>query len=55
MKSCLCYFDIADIKFLQEIWLERWADRGGGQKALYVTVYFLLAIFNTVGNGGYIW
>ncbi|KAJ5175771.1 multidrug resistance-associated protein [Penicillium canariense] len=38
-----------------QIWLERWADRGGGQKALYVTVYFLLAICNTVGNGGYVW
>ncbi|PYI06874.1 multidrug resistance-associated protein [Aspergillus sclerotiicarbonarius CBS 121057] len=38
-----------------QIWLERWANRGGGQKPLYVTVYFLLAIFNTVGNGGYVW
>ncbi|KGO68014.1 ABC transporter, transmembrane domain, type 1 [Penicillium italicum] len=38
-----------------EIWLQRWADRGGGQKALYVTVYFFLAICNTIGNGGYVW
>ncbi|CRG90845.1 Multidrug resistance-associated protein 1 [Talaromyces islandicus] len=38
-----------------QIWLQRWADRGGGQKPLYVTVYFLLAICNTVGNGGYVW
>ncbi|KAJ5186523.1 P-loop containing nucleoside triphosphate hydrolase protein [Penicillium cf. viridicatum] len=37
------------------IWLQRWADRGGGQKALYVTVYFFLAICNTIGNGGYVW
>ncbi|OQE42091.1 hypothetical protein PENCOP_c004G02534 [Penicillium coprophilum] len=38
-----------------QIWLKRWADRGGGQKALYVSVYFFLAICNTVGNGGYVW
>ncbi|KGO40807.1 ABC transporter, transmembrane domain, type 1 [Penicillium expansum] len=38
-----------------EIWLQRWADRGGGQKALYVTIYFFLAICNTIGNGGYVW
>ncbi|KAH8698352.1 multidrug resistance-associated protein [Talaromyces proteolyticus] len=47
--------DTADISFLLEIWLERWADRGGSQKALYVTVYFLLATCNTIGNGGYVW
>ncbi|KAI2695411.1 hypothetical protein CBS147332_9340 [Penicillium roqueforti] len=38
-----------------KIWLERWANRGGGQKPLYVTIYFLLAICNTIGNGGYVW
>ncbi|KXG48870.1 ABC transporter, transmembrane domain, type 1 [Penicillium griseofulvum] len=38
-----------------QIWLKRWADRGGGQKALYVSIYFFLAICNTVGNGGYVW
>ncbi|PWY94818.1 multidrug resistance-associated protein [Aspergillus sclerotioniger CBS 115572] len=38
-----------------QIWLKRWANRGGGQKPLYVTVYLLLAIFNTVGIGGYVW
>ncbi|OQE00437.1 hypothetical protein PENVUL_c052G02467 [Penicillium vulpinum] len=38
-----------------QIWLKRWADRGGDQKALYVSVYFFLAICNTVGNGGYVW
>ncbi|OGM41659.1 ATP-binding cassette transporter [Aspergillus bombycis] len=38
-----------------QIWLERWAHHGGGQKALYVTVYFVLALCNTVGNGGYVW
>ncbi|KAJ6006036.1 multidrug resistance-associated protein [Penicillium sp. IBT 35674x] len=38
-----------------QIWLERWANRGGGQKPLYVTIYFFLAICNTIGNGGYIW
>ncbi|KAJ5434324.1 ABC transporter transmembrane domain type 1 [Penicillium cf. griseofulvum] len=38
-----------------QIWLKRWADRGGGQRALYVSVYFFLAICNTVGNGGYVW
>ncbi|KAJ5371907.1 P-loop containing nucleoside triphosphate hydrolase protein [Penicillium concentricum] len=37
------------------IWLQQWADRGGAQKRLYVTVYFLLAICNTIGNGGYVW
>lgn len=43
------------MNFLPEIWLQRWADRGGGQKALYVTIYFFLAICNTIGNGGYVW
>ncbi|KAJ5802793.1 uncharacterized protein N7503_005243 [Penicillium pulvis] len=38
-----------------QIWLERWANRGGGQKPLYVTIYFLLAICNIIGNGGCIW
>ncbi|KAK6823100.1 hypothetical protein RU639_006189 [Aspergillus parasiticus] len=38
-----------------QIWLERWAARGGAQKVLYVTVYIFLAICNTVGNGGYVW
>ncbi|KAJ5513372.1 P-loop containing nucleoside triphosphate hydrolase protein [Penicillium fimorum] len=38
-----------------QIWLKRWADHGGGQKALYVSVYFFLAICNTVGNSGYVW
>ncbi|KAJ6020781.1 multidrug resistance-associated protein [Penicillium herquei] len=38
-----------------QIWLEQWASRGGDQKALYVTVYFLLGICNIVGNGGYVW
>ncbi|CAI7605239.1 unnamed protein product [Penicillium palitans] len=38
-----------------DIWLQRWADRGGGQKTLYVTVYLFLAICNTIGNGGYVW
>ncbi|KAJ5907320.1 multidrug resistance-associated protein [Penicillium taxi] len=47
--------DITDISFLPEIWLKRWADRDGAQKALYVSVYFFLAICNTVGNGGYVW
>lgn len=47
--------DITDVDFLLEIWLERWADHGGAQKALYVTVYIFLAICNTVGNGGYVW
>ncbi|KAE8340830.1 hypothetical protein BDV24DRAFT_151712 [Aspergillus arachidicola] len=47
--------DITDIDLLLEIWLERWAARGGAQKALYVTVYIFLAICNTVGNGGYVW
>ncbi|KAJ5817100.1 P-loop containing nucleoside triphosphate hydrolase protein [Penicillium robsamsonii] len=37
------------------IWLKQWADRGGAQKQLYVTVYFLLALCNTFGNGGYVW
>lgn len=46
---------ITDISLHIEIWLERWANRGGGQKPLYVTVYLLLAICNTIGNGGYIW
>jgi hypothetical protein len=47
--------DLTNISFLLEIWLKRWADRGGGQKGLYVSVYFFLAICNTVGNGGYVW
>ncbi|OQD96291.1 hypothetical protein PENSOL_c016G04406 [Penicillium solitum] len=47
--------DSAVYNTYSEIWLQRWADRGGGQKALYVTVYFFLAICNTVGNGGYVW
>ncbi|KAE8329410.1 P-loop containing nucleoside triphosphate hydrolase protein [Aspergillus sergii] len=47
--------DITDIDLLLEIWLERWAARGGAQKVLYVTVYIFLAICNTVGNGGYVW
>ncbi|KAB8205128.1 P-loop containing nucleoside triphosphate hydrolase protein [Aspergillus parasiticus] len=47
--------DITDIDLLLEIWLERWAARGGAQKILYVTVYIFLAICNTVGNGGYVW
>ncbi|KAE8149908.1 P-loop containing nucleoside triphosphate hydrolase protein [Aspergillus avenaceus] len=38
-----------------QIWLEQWADHAGARKALYVTVYFLLAVCNTVGNGGYVW
>ncbi|KAE8312243.1 P-loop containing nucleoside triphosphate hydrolase protein [Aspergillus transmontanensis] len=46
---------ITDIDLLLEIWLERWAARGGSQRALYVTVYIFLAICNTVGNGGYVW
>jgi hypothetical protein len=38
-----------------EIWLEWWAAGNGTQNALYVTVYFMLAVFNSVGNGGYVW
>lgn len=38
-----------------EIWLKWWADRGGNQKALFVSVYFVLAIFNSIANGGYVW
>lgn len=38
-----------------EIWLKWWADRGGDRKALFVSVYFVLAIFNSIGNGGYVW
>jgi ATP-binding cassette, subfamily C (CFTR/MRP), member 1 len=38
-----------------EIWLEWWAAGNGAQKALYVTVYFMLASFNSFGNGGYVW
>lgn len=38
-----------------EIWLEWWATGNGTQKALYVTVYFILALFNSLGNGGYVW
>lgn len=46
----------AQTDFLRpEIWLEWWAAGNGAQKALYVTVYFLLAIFNSIGNGGYVW
>ncbi|EED13629.1 ATP-binding cassette transporter, putative [Talaromyces stipitatus ATCC 10500] len=38
-----------------QIWLKWWADRGGDQRALFVSVYFVLAIFNSIGNGGYVW
>ncbi|GAM36282.1 vacuolar glutathione S-conjugate transporter [Talaromyces pinophilus] len=38
-----------------QIWLEWWAAGNGAQKALYVTVYFMLASFNSFGNGGYVW
>lgn len=54
-KSSLATSDITDINLQIEIWLQRWADRGGGQKTLYVTIYFFLAICNTIGNGGYVW
>jgi hypothetical protein len=41
--------------FNEAIWLKWWADVGGGQLPLYITVYILLGIFNSVGNGGYAW
>ncbi|PYH89268.1 multidrug resistance-associated protein [Aspergillus ellipticus CBS 707.79] len=38
-----------------QMWLERWANHGGEETPLYLAIYFLLAILNTVGNGGYVW
>ncbi|OKL59747.1 hypothetical protein UA08_04922 [Talaromyces atroroseus] len=38
-----------------QIWLEWWSKQGGGQKGLYVSVYMMLALFNSIGNGGYVW
>ncbi|MCJ1360247.1 MAG: hypothetical protein MMC33_010250 [Icmadophila ericetorum] len=38
-----------------QIWLQWWTNVGGGQLPLYVTIYFLLAVLNSVSNGGYVW
>ncbi|OJK04669.1 hypothetical protein ASPACDRAFT_1892879 [Aspergillus aculeatus ATCC 16872] len=38
-----------------QIWLERWTSRGGEQRALYVTVYVMLAILEVICMGGYVW
>ncbi|KAI1100526.1 ABC transporter [Jackrogersella minutella] len=38
-----------------QIWLKWWTDAGGGQLGLYISIYLVLAVFNSVGNGGYVW
>ncbi|KAH7319081.1 putative ATP-binding cassette transporter [Rhexocercosporidium sp. MPI-PUGE-AT-0058] len=38
-----------------QIWLKWWTDISGGQIAKYISIYFLLAVFNSIGTGGYIW
>ncbi|RAK73686.1 putative ATP-binding cassette transporter [Aspergillus fijiensis CBS 313.89] len=38
-----------------QIWLERWTSRGGEQRALYVTVYIMLALLEVICMGGYVW
>lgn len=49
-------FNSPQINFFRpEIWLEWWVAGDGVQKTLYVTVYFMLALFNSIGNGGYVW
>ncbi|RDA86714.1 hypothetical protein CP532_4180 [Ophiocordyceps camponoti-leonardi (nom. inval.)] len=37
------------------VWLKWWAEVDGGQIALYMSVYFILAVMNSVGTGGYVW
>jgi ATP-binding cassette subfamily C (CFTR/MRP) protein 1 len=37
------------------IWLSWWTLIDGRQIALYISIYFLLATFYTVGIGGYVW
>ncbi|PHH93023.1 hypothetical protein CDD83_2133 [Cordyceps sp. RAO-2017] len=37
------------------LWLKWWAEIDGGQIALYMSVYFILAVMNSVGTGGYVW
>ncbi|PHH63516.1 hypothetical protein CDD81_5797 [Ophiocordyceps australis] len=38
-----------------QIWLKWWSDVGGGQVALYMTVYIALALLTCIGEGGYVW
>ncbi|KAI1207078.1 ABC transporter [Annulohypoxylon truncatum] len=38
-----------------QIWLKWWSDAGGGQLGLYISVYLVLAILTSIGNGGYVW
>ncbi|KAI0881278.1 ABC transporter [Annulohypoxylon maeteangense] len=38
-----------------QIWLKWWSDAGGGQLGLYISVYLVLAILSSIGNGGYVW
>ncbi|KAK5992013.1 ABC multidrug transporter B [Cladobotryum mycophilum] len=38
-----------------QIWLKWWTDIGGGQIALYMTIYLGLALLTSVGEGGYVW
>lgn len=38
-----------------QIWLKWWSDAGGGQLGVYISVYLILAILTSIGNGGYVW
>lgn len=53
VDSCGIELNKRDLKL--EIWLKWWTDAGGGQLALYMTVYLSLAIATSVGQFGYVW
>ncbi|KAF3026419.1 hypothetical protein E8E14_010909 [Neopestalotiopsis sp. 37M] len=38
-----------------QIWLHWWTNKGGGQMALYMSVYLALAVLAIVGMGGYVY
>ncbi|KAI1384393.1 ABC transporter [Hypoxylon trugodes] len=38
-----------------QIWLKWWSEAGGGRLGLYISVYLILAILESIGNGGYVW
>ena len=40
---------------IPEIWLKWQTDVDGGHIALFISVYLVMAILNSVGTGGYVW
>jgi hypothetical protein len=37
------------------VWLKWWSEVHGQHMALYISIYFLLAVGYSVGIGGYAW